>query len=273
MAAAMKYAVAIAALTACWLTAASALGQYDDSRFMAEGDAIIQSQQGRPTLPVDKYDPEAAVAAGIKPVPPLPPPQDHVGPGEGPRFMARYNQELNRYYNALERWAQQAQAKAEAEARAQDEANAQAQAKANAQAALDQQRAQDEAMASRIRAARRYPELADPNSEMTRKYLEIVSRLSTEGNPLVNAPDAAERVAEMAFAELNQQFEAASMASRIAAGKRYPQLSDPNSELTRKYLEIVKRLSDEKSPIINDSNASERIADMAASELKIAPKQ
>jgi hypothetical protein len=263
MAAAMKYAVAIAALTACWLTAASALGQYDDSRVMAEGDAIIQSQQGRPTLPVDKYDPEAAVAAGIKPVPPLPPPQDHVGPGEGPRFMARYNQELNRYYNALERWAQQEQAKAEA----------QAQAKANAQAALDQQRAQDEAMASRIRAARRYPELADPNSEMTRKYLEIVSRLSTEGNPLVNAPDAAERVAEMAFAELNQQFEAASMASRIAAGKRYPQLSDPNSELTRKYLEIVKRLSDEKSPIMNDSNASERIADMAASELKIAPKQ
>jgi len=75
-------------------------------------------------------------------------------------------------------------------------------AEAEAPAALDQRSAQDEAMASRIRAAQRYPELADPNSELTRKYLEIASRLSTEGSPLVKAPDAAERIADMAAGEL-----------------------------------------------------------------------
>jgi hypothetical protein len=61
------------------------------------------------------------------------------------------------------------------------------------------------------------------------------------------------------------------MKSRIIAAQRYPQLGDPNSVLTKKYLEIVARLNAEGNPVVNQPNAAERVADMAAGELKIAP--
>jgi hypothetical protein len=117
---------------------------------------------------------------------------------------------------------------------------------------------------------KRYPQLGDPNSELGKKYLEVRKRLSDENNSIMEYSDSPERVADMAAAELNQQFEAASISSRQRAAQKYPVLGDPNSELTKKYLEIVKRLADENSPISKDSNAAELIADMAAAELNVA---
>lgn len=59
--------------------------------------------------------------------------------------------------------------------------------------------------------------------------------------------------------------------SRKLAAKRYPQLGDLNSGLTKTYLEIWARLTAEGNPIVSQANAAERIADMAAGELKISP--
>jgi hypothetical protein len=125
--------------------------------------------------------------------------------------------------------------------------------------------------ASQKRAAQKYPVLGDPNSELSRKYLEIQKRLADENSPISKDSNAAERIADMAAAELNKRFEAASEASRMTAGKRYPQFADPNSELTKKYLEIQKRLTEEHNPIMDSSDYPERIADMADAELKITP--
>ncbi|HTE88800.1 MAG TPA: hypothetical protein VK639_07610 [Terriglobales bacterium] len=70
-----------------------------------------------------------------------------------------------------------------------------------------------------------------------------------------------------------QAFESASDSSWAAATKRYPQFADPNSELIKKYLEIQKRLTEERNPIMDRSDYPKRIADMAATELKITLKQ
>jgi hypothetical protein len=97
-----------------------------------------------------------------------------------------------------------------------------------------------------------------------------------------NAAQEARRQNEVRQQQLKQQIEQRAqvqlapqqdptLASRTLAVQRYPALIDPNSEFTKKYLEIGKRLSDAHNPIINDPNASERIADMAAGELKILP--
>jgi len=194
----MKYPIAIAALTACWLTAAPALGQYDDSRFMAEGDAMIAAQQHQ-AAPVKQYDPEAAVAAGIKPSAPIPPRQDGwANANEARRATDRYNQELERYHNALERWEQQEEERRQNELRQRQPKQQIEQQRQAVQATTDQ----DASMASRILAGQRYPQLGDPNSDLTKKYLEIAKRLADAGNPLVNEPNAAERIADMAAAEL-----------------------------------------------------------------------
>lgn len=62
-----------------------------------------------------------------------------------------------------------------------------------------------------------------------------------------------------------------SLASRIRAAERYPQLGDPNCVFTKKYLEIAKRLAEARSPIVNQPDAAERVADMTAAELKAEP--
>ncbi len=151
---------------------------------------MIAAQQHQ-AAPVKQYDPEAAVAAGIKPSAPIPPRQDGwANANEARRATDRYNQELERYHNALERWEQQEEERRQNELRQRQPKQQIEQQRQAVQATTDQD------------ASQRYPQLDDPNSDLTKKYLEIAKRLADAGNPLVNEPNAAERIADMAAAEL-----------------------------------------------------------------------
>jgi hypothetical protein len=269
----MKYPIAIAALAACWLTASTALAGVGEDTL--NNDPVFQEQEARARARAEieseqphrsqEYNPEAPVAAGIKPSPPILPPQNGwANANEAERANERYNQELERYNNALAKWNQQQEG----------HSSAQRNDAAVSSPLEEWNRAALEAATERSRQAAiaRYPECADPHSEFSKKCAEIFDRLKAQRNSLVYQTDAPERVADMASAELNQQFEAGFMASKNVARARYPQLGDPNSDLTKKYLEIQKRLTEERSPIMGYSNYPERIADMAAGELKIAPE-
>ncbi len=100
-----------------------------------------------------------------------------------------------------------------------------------------------------------------------------------------NTAQQAKRENEARQQELQRQFEQRqvpaqpvqqtavdrTLASRMLAAQRYPALLDPNSEFTRKYLEIGERLRAAGSPILRDSNSAERIADLTAGEMKVLP--
>jgi hypothetical protein len=186
----------------------------------------------------EDYNPEAAVALGIEPAPPKVPvgaspaviaAQARAGvpiitPPGAPQGVSQerwqqYQLELQRYNAALARYNEQRMQETQRQAAEQQAAEQQRQLEAQRQ---QQQREVE---------------------EQWRQYYAA------------------------------KQFEDACQASRIEAAKRYPEFADPNSELTKKYLEIQKRLTEERSAIMDDSDYPKHIADMAAKELGIAPKQ
>jgi hypothetical protein len=69
------------------------------------------------------------------------------------------------------------------------------------------------------------------------------------------------------------EFKAAVQRSKEIAMARYPQCVDPSSDLSKKMVEIADRLEAQGSNLVYRADAPERIADMAANELRIAPKQ
>lgn len=90
----------------------------------------------------------------------------------------------------------------------------------------------------------------------------------TNGTFAARAPVPATMPSAQAAATISPQ-----LASQITAGRRYPQLTDANSEMTKAYLAIGARLAAEGSAIVKAPNAAERIADMAAGELRISPNE
>jgi hypothetical protein len=63
---------------------------------------------------------------------------------------------------------------------------------------------------SKARAIRRYPECANPNSQFSKKMVEIADRLEKEGNDLIYQADSPERIADMAASETEGPSEAVS---------------------------------------------------------------
>jgi len=58
--------------------------------------------------------------------------------------------------------------------------------------------------ASKERALKAFPDLADPNTAITSKWQEVFERLSAAGDPIVTSPNAPEMVALLAAAELGK---------------------------------------------------------------------
>jgi hypothetical protein len=96
-------------------------------------------------------------------------------------------------------------------------------------------------------------------------------RRHSRKNAAINAQSEVTREVIISPLPTPEAPEDPTLQSRKLAAKRYPQLGDLNSGLTKTYLEIWARLIAEENPIVSHANAAERIADMAAGELKISP--
>jgi chromosome segregation ATPase len=78
--------------------------------------------------------------------------------------------------------------------------------------------------------------------------------------------------------QANAQQEQADFDQRVEQSKqrvlqRYPDASDINSDFSKKMVEIRDRLEREGNPVIHQTAAHQRIADMAAGALGISPMQ
>jgi hypothetical protein len=73
--------------------------------------------------------------------------------------------------------------------------------------------------------------------------------------------------------QTSPQFKAALEDSKGRAIQRYPDCADPQSQFSKKIVEIANRLEKEGSDLVYKAESPERIADMAAGDLKITPKQ
>jgi hypothetical protein len=244
----------------------------------------VRQLQGKQSQ-ANGYNPEAAVAAGIRPVPPV----LNLSSND---ISDREIQELQRYRNALDRYNAQEMDRAQQQEERQLQPIRQAPLRVQVQLYTDELESllrmppaqPDEALEGRrAEANRRIARLTDPATkacvQAVLNYLEPAAQeLRQQGTPRlrVEAPVSSKQLYDenaSSFGDPNStQFKAAVAASKQTALRTYPDCGNPNSPLSKKMAEIGDRLEAQKNPIVYSYDAPFKVAQMAANELGIAPK-